>query len=115
MGPLAFASRRRISSGRAARGRWREHPTGRPCTADVRGAPVLALGGFAISAGLGRTAPLPVGAAVVLSGLAGLILAARRVDGRTGGPVGERAGGRADGRASGTTDHGAAQDRVPAG
>lgn len=38
------------------------------------------LGGFAISSRLGCTAPLYVGAAIVLSGLAVLIVAARRAD-----------------------------------
>ncbi|MFF1438971.1 MFS transporter [Streptomyces sp. NPDC058295] len=57
------------------------------------------LGGAAISAGLGYTAPLYVGAAIVLSGLAVMIVAARR----------------ADRRVSDTTDLGLAQDRASAG
>ncbi|MEU9431313.1 MFS transporter [Streptomyces sp. NPDC048252] len=57
------------------------------------------LGGFAISAGLGYTAPLYVGAAIVLSGLAVMIVAARR----------------ADRWPSDTTDLRLAQDRASAG
>ncbi|MEU9265164.1 MFS transporter [Streptomyces sp. NPDC048251] len=57
------------------------------------------LGGFAISAGLGYTAPLYVGAAIVLSGLAVMIVAARR----------------ADRWPSDTTDPSVARDRASAG
>ena len=42
------------------------------------------LGGFAISIGLGYTAPLYVGAAIVLAGLAVMTVAARRSDQQTG-------------------------------
>lgn len=57
------------------------------------------LGGFAISVGLGYTAPLYVGAAFVLTGLAVMLVAARR-------------SGRAE---PDTTDRGLAQDPAPAG
>jgi DHA1 family inner membrane transport protein len=49
------------------------------------------LGGLAISAGLGYTAPLYVGAAVVLAGLAVMTIAARRSDGPVSGVSGTKA------------------------